>query len=64
MRDKAINFSQKLGQPALAAQGHRREMFVLPKAEHAVKMLLIEPRSMLDTGHEGGERRARNDVCI
>jgi hypothetical protein len=51
-------------QRALAAQGHRREMFVVPKAEHEVKMLPIEPRGVLNTGHEGGERTARNDVCI
>ena len=47
------------------------EMFVLPKgvehkpyAEHEVKLLLIEPRGVLNTGHEGGERTAPNDVWI
>ena len=47
------------------------EMFVVPKgvehkpcAETEVKMLLIEPRGTLNTGHEGGERTARNDVWI
>ena len=47
------------------------EMFVVPKAvEHKpyadkeVKMLLIEPRGVLNTGHEGGERTATNDVWI
>ena len=47
------------------------EMFVVPKgvahkpcAEHEVKLLLIEPRGVLNTGHEGGERTAKNDVWI
>ena len=47
------------------------EMFVVPKgvehkpyAEKEVKMMLIEPRGVLNTGHEGGERTAVNDVWI
>jgi mannose-6-phosphate isomerase-like protein (cupin superfamily) len=47
------------------------EMFVVPKgvehkpyAEHEVKLLLIEPRDVLNTGHEGGDRTAENDVWI
>jgi mannose-6-phosphate isomerase-like protein (cupin superfamily) len=47
------------------------EMFVVPKgvehkpyAENEVKMLLIEPRGVLNTGHEGGEMTAENDVWI
>ena len=47
------------------------EMFVVPKgvehkpfAEHEVKLLLIEPRGVLNTGHEGGERTAQNNVWI
>src|SRR5579862_856691 len=47
------------------------EMFVVPKGvEHKpyaadeVKLLLIEPRGVLNTGHEGGERTAQNDVWI
>jgi len=47
------------------------EMFVVPKGvEHKpfaakeVRMLLIEPRGTLNTGHEGGERTAENDVWI
>jgi hypothetical protein len=47
------------------------EMFVVPKgvehkpyAEHEVKLLLIEPRGVLNTGQEGGERTAENDVWI
>ena len=47
------------------------EMFVVPKgvehkpyAEQEVKLLLIEPRGVLNTGHEGGDRTAENDVWI
>ncbi|MGF6253488.1 cupin domain-containing protein [Ensifer sp. LBL] len=47
------------------------EMYVVPKgvehkpyAEQEVKMLLIEPRGTLNTGHEGGERTAENDRWI
>jgi mannose-6-phosphate isomerase-like protein (cupin superfamily) len=47
------------------------EMYVVPKgvehkpfAEREVKMLLIEPRGTLNTGHVGGERTAKNDVWI
>ena len=47
------------------------EMFVVPKGiEHKpyaakeVKLLLIEPRGVLNTGDEGGERTAANDVRI
>jgi hypothetical protein len=35
-----------------------------PYAEDEVKLLLIEPRGVLNTGHEGGERTAPNDVWI
>jgi mannose-6-phosphate isomerase-like protein (cupin superfamily) len=47
------------------------EMFVVPRgvehkpyAEREVKLLLIEPRGVLNTGHEGGERTAQNDAWI
>jgi mannose-6-phosphate isomerase-like protein (cupin superfamily) len=47
------------------------EMFVVPKgiehkpyAKHEVKLLLIEPCGVRNTGHEGGERTAENDVWI
>ena len=47
------------------------EMFVVPKgvehkpyAENEVKLLLIEPRGVPNTGQEGGERTAENDVWI
>lgn len=47
------------------------EMYVVPKgvehkpyAENEVKLLLIEPRGVLNTGDAGGERTAENDVWI
>src|SRR4030081_779391 len=47
------------------------EMFVVPKgvehkpsAEREVKLLLIEPRGVRNTGHEGGGRTVENDVSI
>ena len=47
------------------------EMFIVPKgvehkpfAKDEVKLLLIEPRGVLNTGHEGGARTAPNDVWI
>ncbi|HCJ6521120.1 TPA: cupin domain-containing protein [Enterobacter cloacae] len=47
------------------------ELYVVPKgvehktsAEGTVKMMMIEPCGVLNTGHEGGERTAENDVWI
>ena len=47
------------------------EMYVVPKgvehktsAETTVKMMMIEPCGVLNTGHEGGERTAENDIWI
>jgi mannose-6-phosphate isomerase-like protein (cupin superfamily) len=47
------------------------EMFVVPRgvehkpyAEHEVKLMLIEPRGVRNTGEEDGERTAANDVWI
>jgi mannose-6-phosphate isomerase-like protein (cupin superfamily) len=47
------------------------EMFVVrkgvehkPYAEREVKLMLIEPRGVRNTGEEGGERTAANDVWI
>ncbi|MGH7192764.1 MAG: cupin domain-containing protein [Candidatus Saccharimonadales bacterium] len=47
------------------------EMYVVPKgvehkpfAEEEVRMLLIEPRGVINTGEVGGERTAQNDVWI
>ena len=47
------------------------EMFVIPKgvehkpfAEGEVKLMLIEPRGVVNTGGEASERTAQNDVWI
>lgn len=47
------------------------EMFVVPRgvehkpyADQEVKLLLIEPRGVINTGDEAGERTAGNDVWI
>ncbi len=47
------------------------EMFVVPRgvehkpfAAEEVKLLLIEPRGVANTGHAGGERTAPNDVWV
>jgi mannose-6-phosphate isomerase-like protein (cupin superfamily) len=47
------------------------ELFVVPagvkhkpSAENEVKLLLIEPRGVVNTGDEGGERTAEADVWI
>ena len=57
-RDGAVNISDG-------------EMFVVPKgvehkpyAEREVKLLLIEPRGVPNTGDEGGARTAEQDVWI
>lgn len=47
------------------------ELYIVPKgvrhkpyAENEVKLMLIEPRGVLNTGNEGGLRTAQNDVWI
>ena len=47
------------------------ELFVVPRgmkhkpyAENEVKLMLIEPRGVLNTGEEGGDRTAEPDVWI
>lgn len=47
------------------------EMFIVPKgvehkpcAEKEVRLMLIEPRGVLNTGNAGGDRTAQNDVWI
>jgi mannose-6-phosphate isomerase-like protein (cupin superfamily) len=47
------------------------ELFVVPRgmqhrtaAEGEAKLMMIEPRGVLNTGDEGGERTATNDVWI
>ncbi len=47
------------------------ELYVVPRgvvhktaAEGEVRLMMIEPRGTLNTGHEGGERTANNDVWV
>lgn len=47
------------------------ELYVVPRcvehrtaAQAETKLMMIEPRGVLNTGHEGGERTAVNDVWI
>ncbi len=47
------------------------DIYVVPKgvehkpfARNMAKLMLIEPRNVLNTGHEGGDRTAENDVWI
>ena len=47
------------------------EMFIVPRgvehkpyAEREVKLMLIEPRGILNTGHAGGERTAESDAWV
>jgi mannose-6-phosphate isomerase-like protein (cupin superfamily) len=47
------------------------ELYVVPRgvehrtaAEGEARLMMIEPRGVLNTGHEGGERTASNDVWI
>lgn len=47
------------------------ELYVVPRgvehkpyAEKEVRLMLIEPRGVLNTGNEGGERTAQNDLWI
>ncbi len=47
------------------------EMYVVPKgiehkpfAENEAKVMLIEPRGVLNTGDVGGERTAQNDLWV
>lgn len=47
------------------------ELYIVPKgveqrtaALGEAKLMMIEPRGILNTGHEGGERTAVNDVWI
>jgi mannose-6-phosphate isomerase-like protein (cupin superfamily) len=54
-----------------AVRLHAGEMFVVPKgvehkpcAEKEVRLLLIEPRGVPNTGDQGGDRTAENDVWI
>jgi mannose-6-phosphate isomerase-like protein (cupin superfamily) len=66
-----IDGDLRIDMPDGAVHVSAGEMFVVPKgrrhkpfAEREVKLLLIEPRGVLNTGAEGGERTAAPDVWI
>ena len=58
LRDGAVRVSA--GEMVVIPRGVEHK----PYAEKEVKLLLIEPRGTLNTGHAGGERTAQNDVWI
>lgn len=65
--DGLLHIDFRDGQVSIASG----EMFVVPRgvehkpwAEQEVKLLLIEPKGVLNTGDQGGERTAQNDVWI
>ena len=57
-RDGEVNLSK--GEMCVVPKGVEHKPF----AEKEVKLLLIEPQGVLNTGHEGGERTAENDQWI
>jgi len=57
-RDGYVNLSQ--GEMYVVPRGVEHKPF----AEQEVKILLIEPGGVLNTGDEGGARTAENDVWI
>ena len=63
MNLKAVNFQQKFSllteqwKPKVVA-----EAFIVLDGE--VKLLLVEPRGVLNTGHEASARTTQNDVWI
>ncbi|MET3130076.1 mannose-6-phosphate isomerase-like protein (cupin superfamily) [Oxalobacteraceae bacterium GrIS 1.11] len=57
-RDGQVQLSQ--GEMCVVPKGVEHKPF----AENEVKLLLIEPRGVLNTGHEGGERTATTDVWV
>jgi mannose-6-phosphate isomerase-like protein (cupin superfamily) len=57
-RDGAVNVSA--GEMLVVPKGVEHKPF----AEREVKLLLIEPRGVLNTGDQGGDRTAQNDVWI
>ncbi|MFK3794000.1 MULTISPECIES: cupin domain-containing protein [Pseudomonas] len=65
--DGLLHIDFRDGQVSIASG----EMFVVPRgvehkpwSEQEVKLLLIEPRGVLNTGDKGGARTALNDVWI
>ncbi|MGB5330758.1 MAG: cupin domain-containing protein [Gammaproteobacteria bacterium] len=57
-RDGHVDLSQ--GEMFVVAKGIEHK----PYAENEARLLLIEPRGVPNTGEQGGERTAENDVWI
>jgi mannose-6-phosphate isomerase-like protein (cupin superfamily) len=57
-RDGAVNLAA--GEMFVVLKGVEHK----PYAEREARVLLIEPHGVANTGHEGGERTAQNDVWI
>lgn len=57
LRDKFELFREQW-QPKVIAEMDK------PFVEREVKLMLIEPRGVPNTGDQGGERTARNDVWV
>ncbi|MEN5038732.1 cupin domain-containing protein [Stenotrophomonas sp. TWI1149] len=57
-RDRSVRLRK--GELYVVAKGVEHK----PYAEHEVRLMLIEPRGVLNTGEALGERTARNDVWI
>jgi hypothetical protein len=60
MTYRPVNFHQKFARFEKQWQPIQRK----PHAERAVKLLLIEPSGVSNTGDAGGERTAPNDMWI
>jgi len=57
-RDGAVNLAA--GEMYVVRRGVEHK----PYAEHEVKLMLIEPRGVPNTGDQGGARTAQNDVWV
>ena len=57
-RDGAVNLGA--GEMYVVRKGVEHK----PHAEHEVKLMLIEPRGVPNTGDQGGSRTAQNDVWV
>jgi len=60
------NYQRTCRRPRLGRRDVRRAEGVQhkPYAESEVKLLPIEPRGVLNIGHEGGEHTAENDIWV
>lgn len=57
-RDRVIHL--KAGEMCVVAKGEEHKPF----AEHECKVMIVEPKGVVNTGEAGGELTAQNDVYI